>query len=328
MAVLLAGYAILDGFDLGAGILHPLAKTDEDRRVTLNAIGPVWDGNEVWLVTFGGALFAAFPRAYATLFSGLYTAFMLLLLCLILRALSLEFRGQRESKTWRSVWDIVFFGASFGTVLLFGVAAGNSLQGFPLGADGEIRLGFFDLLTPFPLMVGLFTVVGATLHGALYLLLKTDGAWQQKLRTWAKGMFWVFSFSLVAVTLWTLKTVPLALENLSKHPWAWAFVVVNGLSVVNIRWALARGKHLTSFLSSGVSLATLAALFGLALFPNVVVSNLDPLYNLTITNAASSQKTLQVMSVIALIGMPLVLTYSVIVYRIFRGKVKIGPTSY
>jgi cytochrome d ubiquinol oxidase subunit II len=154
LGVLMAGYAILDGFDLGVGILHPMAKTDQERRIFMNAIGPLWDGNEVWLVTFGGALFAAFPRAYATMFSGLYTAFMLLVLCLILRAVSMEFRSKRAGPAWRAFWDWCFFGSSLTAILLFGAAVGNCLRGLPIGSDGELRIGFLACSTPIPFWWG------------------------------------------------------------------------------------------------------------------------------------------------------------------------------
>ena len=184
LGVLLAGYAVLDGFDLGVGILHPLARTDHERRIFVNAIGPLWDGNEVWLVTFGGALFAMFPEAYATVFSGFYIAFMLLLFGLILRAVSLEFRSKMHSETWRKFWDWCFFGGSTVATLIFGVGVGNAIQGLPLDARGVYTGGFFDLLTPYPLLVGLLTVALFAMHGSMFLYLKTEGAIQDRLGPW------------------------------------------------------------------------------------------------------------------------------------------------
>ncbi|HXV77331.1 MAG TPA: cytochrome d ubiquinol oxidase subunit II, partial [Candidatus Polarisedimenticolaceae bacterium] len=184
LAVLLTGYAILDGFDLGVGILHPLARGDGERRLFVNAIGPLWDGNEVWLVTFGGALFAIFPEAYATIFSGFYLPFMLLLFALITRAVSLEFRGKLSSDRWRRLWDHGFFASSLTATLLFGVAVGNGMRGVPLNERGLYVGGLSDLVGPYQLLVGLLAVSLFAMHGAIYLFLKTEGAVQQRLGRW------------------------------------------------------------------------------------------------------------------------------------------------
>jgi len=328
LGILMAGYAILDGFDLGVGILHPLAKTDQERRIFMNAIGPLWDGNEVWLVTFGGALFAAFPRAYATMFSGLYTAFMLLVLCLILRAVSMEFRSKRASPAWRAFWDWCFFGSSLMAILLFGAAVGNCLRGLPIGLDGELRIGFFGLLTPYPVLVGLFTIVTAAMHGALYLILKTEGDLQQRIRRWTWRLFGFFLIAYLLTTIFTLVAFPRAVENFEHHPWAWTVVVLNILAVANVPRALFKNRPLEGFLSSAASIAAFVFLFGLALFPNLSVSSLDPAASLTIYNAASSEKTLKIMRLIAFLGMPFVLAYTAVIYWVFRGKVEIGKFSY
>ncbi len=179
LGVLLAGYAILDGFDLGVGMLQLVAKTDEERRIVLNSIGPIWDGNEVWLVTFGGAMFAAFPESYATVFSGFYIAFMLVLLALILRAVSIEFRGKIHSRVWRGFWDYGFFVSSLLASILFGVAVGAAMIGIPLNSKGWFVGRFADQLGMYPLAVGLMTVAMFTMHGAIYLYLKTEGELQK-----------------------------------------------------------------------------------------------------------------------------------------------------
>ena len=184
LGVLLAGYAILDGFDLGVGILHLAARNDKERRLMINSIGPLWDGNEVWLVTFGGAMFAAFPNAYATVFSGFYAAFMLLLFALIFRAVSMEFRSKRDSQAWKRFWDYSFFGASLLATFLFGVAAGNALIGMPVDARGYFTGSFFDLVRPYPILIGLLTVSFAIMHGAIYLYLKTEEELQQLVHRW------------------------------------------------------------------------------------------------------------------------------------------------
>ncbi|MDX9976060.1 MAG: cytochrome d ubiquinol oxidase subunit II, partial [FCB group bacterium] len=174
LGALLTGYAILDGFDLGVGILHPAARTDHDRRIFLNSIGPLWDGNEVWLVTFGGAMFAAFPEVYRSVFSGFYTAFMMLLFGLIFRAVSIEFRSKTQSRIWRSIWDYGFFFSSLLATFLFGVAVGNAMVGMPINEKGVYVGDFFDLLLPYPILVGVFTVALFAMHGSIYLYLKTE----------------------------------------------------------------------------------------------------------------------------------------------------------
>ncbi|MBK6880871.1 MAG: cytochrome d ubiquinol oxidase subunit II [Elusimicrobia bacterium] len=328
LGVLMAGYAILDGFDLGVGILHPMAKTDQERRIFMNAIGPLWDGNEVWLVTFGGALFAAFPRAYATMFSGLYTAFMLLVLCLILRAVSMEFRSKRAGPAWRAFWDWCFFGSSLTAILLFGAAVGNCLRGLPIGSDGELRIGFLSLLNPYSVLVGVFTIATAAMHGSLYLGLKTDGDLQQRIRRWTWRLFGFFLITYLLTTIFTLVAFPRAVENFKHHPWAWGVVVLNTLAVANIPRSVFKNRPLEAFLSSAGAIAAFVFLFGLALFPNLAVSNLDPAASLTIYNAASSEKTLKIMRLIAFLGMPFVLAYTAVIYWVFRGKVEIGKFSY
>lgn len=328
LGVLMAGYAILDGFDLGVGILHPLAKTDEERRIFMNAIGPLWDGNEVWLVTFGGALFAAFPKAYATMFSGFYTAFMLLLLCLIFRAVSMEFRSKRSEKIWRGFWDGAFFLSSLTAVLLFGAAVGNCLVGVPIGLDGELRMGFFEMLKPYPLLVGGFAIATSALHGSIYLYLKTEGPLQERLQKWIWRLFGWFLITYLLTTIFTLVSVPRSIENFAHHPWAWAVVVLNVLAVANIPRSVFYGRPMTAFLSSAASIAAFVFLFGLALFPNLAVSTMDPTAHLTIYSAASSEKTLAIMGWMALLGMPMVIAYTIVVYWVFRGKVELGKFSY
>ena len=328
LGVLLAGYAILDGFDLGVGIMHLGAKNDRDRRVFMNSIGPLWDGNEVWLVTFGGALFAAYPHAYATAFSAYYLAFMLLLFALIFRAVSMEFRGKRDSKAWRSFFDVAFFMASGLATLLFGVAVGNSMIGIPVGADHEYTGGFFNLLSPFPLLVGLFTVSMFAMHGSIFLYLKTEGDLQKQVHGWMWRTFFVFLVLFLATTAYAVIAVPAATHNFTEFRLAWVVVGLNVLAIANIPRAIHHGRPLYAFITSCCTIAAFVFLFMLALYPNLIVSSTDPAYSLTIHNAASSQKTLKIMAIIALVGMPFVLTYTAIIYWVFRGKVELGKFSY
>jgi cytochrome d ubiquinol oxidase subunit II len=328
LGVLLAGYAILDGFDLGVGILHLAVKKDEERRILMNSIGPLWDGNEVWLVTFGGALFAAFPNAYATAFSGFYTAFMALLFALIFRAVSIEFRSKHDAKGWRAFWDVSFCIASGVATLLFGVAVGNAIRGMPIGADMEFQGTFWSLLHPYALLVGLFAVATFAMHGSIYLYLKTEGDLQQRIREWMWRTFGIFLVFYLFTTIYTLADVPLATANFRLHPWAWLIVVLNVLAIANIPRAIHLRRPGYAFVSSCATIAALTFLFGVALFPDLVHSSLNPDWSLTVYNAASSKKTLGIMTTIAALGMPFVLAYTSVVYWVFRGKVQLGKFSY
>jgi cytochrome d ubiquinol oxidase subunit II len=327
--VLLMGYAILDGFDLGVGILHPFVpKNDREKRIAINAIGPVWDGNEVWLVTFGGALFAAFPEAYATVFSGFYIAFMLLLGALIARAVSMEFRSKVESDRWRRFWDWAFFGGSAVAALLFGVAVGNAMIGLPLDTAGNFTGTLFDQLAPYPILVGVMTVALLAMHGGLYLYLKTEGEFQERLRDWLWRSWGVFLVLYMLTTMYTLAMIPRATANFERWPWAALVVVASVLAVANIPRALHWGRPWQAFLSSCAVIATLVMLFGLALYPNLVTASNDPAYSVTIFSAASSPLTLTIMLIIAVIGMPFVIAYTGIIYWAFRGKVRLDEHSY
>lgn len=334
MGVLLIGYAILDGFDLGVGIIHPfVARGDTERRLTMNSIGPLWDGNEVWLVTFGGALFAAFPNAYATVFSGFYSAFMLLLFALIFRAVSLEFRSKVHNRFWRAVWDWAFFGASLAAALLFGVAGGNLIAGLAINEAGDYTGTMLDQLwSPtvgaYPLVVGLLTVALFAMHGTIYLYLKTEGELQKRAHSAMWRSFGVFLVLYIFATMYTLQAVPGATENFEKMPLLWIVPVLNVLAIANIPRAIHQGKPLYAFLSSSATIAALAALFAAAIFPNFVVSTIDPAYSVSIFNARSSEKTLGIMLIVALIGMPCVLSYTVAIYWTFRGKVSLDRNSY
>jgi len=328
LGILLAGYAILDGFDLGVGILHPFVRSDEERRIVMNSIGPLWDGNEVWLVTFGGAMFAAYPETYATVFSTFYTAFMVLLIALILRAVSMEFRSKREGQSWRKFWDFAFFLSSALATLLFGVAGGDAMLGIPIGPDKEFQGHFLDLVPPYALLVGAFALATFAMHGAIFLYLKTEGDLQKRIHRWMWTTFGIFLVLYLMTTMLTWIEVPLATQNFYHHPWVWAVVVLNILAVANIPRAIYLGYPGYAFVSSCATIAALTFLFGVALFPNLVHSSLNPAWSLNVYNSASSQKTLAIMRTIAFCGMPFVLAYSASIYWIFRGKTKLGQFSY
>ena len=328
LGILLIGYTILDGFDLGVGILHPIAKTDEDRRIMMNSIGPLWDGNEVWLVTFGGALFAAFPHAYASVFSGFYVAFTLLLFALIFRAVSLEFRSKTEHRGWRRIWDIGFFCSSLLAAALFGIAGGNIMLGMPVDERMVIVQSVFDQLGFYPLLVGALTVTLFTMHGAIFLYLKTEGDLQKQIERWIWRAFGVFLVVYILTTMVTLVEVPRAVENFKAHPWLWIVPLLNVLAIANIPRAMYLHRPGYAFASSCATIGALAFLFAAAIFPNLVPSTLNDAWSITVANARSSEKTLGIMLIVALIGMPCVLTYTAVVYWVFRGKVKLDRMSY
>jgi cytochrome d ubiquinol oxidase subunit II len=327
--LLLTGYAVLDGFDLGVGILHPFVSSDDrERRIALNAVGPLWDGNEVWLVTFGGALFAAFPEAYATVFSGFYTAFVLLLFALIFRAVSIEFRSKVEAPAWRRFWDWSFFGASALATLLFGVATGNAVLGLPLDAGGNFTGTLFDQLGAYPLLVGLMTVALFAMHGGLFLHLKTEGEFQVRLRPWIWRAWGLLLVTYLLVTVWTVSQAPRLTATAEGRPWAILAAVVNLLAIANVAYSMRRDRPGHAFASSCTVIAALTALLGLTLYPNLVTASNNPALSVTIFNAASSPKTLSIMLIIALVGMPLVLAYTALVYWTFHGKVRLDEHSY
>ncbi len=328
VGVLLVGYAVLDGFDLGAGILHlGVARDDDERRLVLDSIGPVWDGNEVWLLTAGGALFAAFPPVYATVFSGFYVALILLLVALIFRAVALEFRSKEPSPRWRAAWDVAFSIGSLLPALLFGVAIANVMRGLPLGADGEYRGGLIGLLDPFTLVVGLLAVAMFTVHGATWLTVKTEGDVQRRAHRAATYAWPVFLVLWVVATAAAWIWAPALFDNYG-NPLTWIAPAVFVVATLAFRWLLARpGREGRAFLLSAVSIAALIGIVGQGLYPDVVPST-GAGASLTVTNASSSDLTLTVMTIVALVGVPIVLAYTAWVYWSFRGKVRIDEHGY
>ncbi len=327
VGVLIAGYAILDGFDLGAGVLHLFTRDERERRVMMNAIGPVWDGNEVWLLTGGGALFAAFPPVYATVFSGFYLAFMLLLVALIFRAISFEFRSKVDSPGWRRAWDVAFGVGSAVPALLYGVAVGNVLRGLDMDASG-VSTTLLGLLNPFALLIGLLGLTMFVLHGATYLGLKTDGALQERMRRWASTA-WVAFIALYALsTVASYAVAPYLFENWFANPLTWVFFALLLASCVAGPAAVRASRFGRGFVASAAATLSIIALAAEGLYPRLVPAQPDLAASLTIYNAASTPRTLTVMLVIALVGMPLVILYTVLIYRAFRGKTVLTSESY
>jgi cytochrome d ubiquinol oxidase subunit II len=328
LGVLFTGYAILDGFDLGVGILHLFAREDQQRRLYLNAIGPVWDGNEVWLLTGGGALFAAFPVVYATVFSGFYLAFMLLLVALIFRAVAMEFRGKVESSRWKRVWDWAFGLGSLLPTVLLGIAYGNILQGVPLERGAVYTGSFLGLLRPYPILIGVLAVATFTMHGAIYLTSKSEGSLRQKLVRLASRLWMVVLAVYFIVTVATFYAAPFLLHGLAPNIFFWLLLALVLAAAMIISLSLPGRKYGRAFIGSSVMIACMMGISAAGLFPRLVPSNVDLEYSLTIYNASSSATTLTSMAIIALIGMPLVIGYTIFIYRVFKGKVKITPDSY
>jgi cytochrome d ubiquinol oxidase subunit II len=326
--VLLIGYAILDGFDLGVGMLHLFGRGDQERRIQMNAIGPVWDGNEVWILAGGGALFAAFPPVYAAVFSGFYLALMLLLVALIFRAVSFEFRGKVGSPGWRAMWDGAFSFGSLVAALLFGVAFGNILRGVPIDADQHWAGSFLGLLNPYALLIGVTGLVLLAMHGAAYLTLKTEGALHDRVQRWVPRCWVVFVLLYVAAVIATFFAAPHVFESALGRPLFWVFAVLAMAAIVYTPVAHRAGREFQTLLATSATIGGAMGLAAVGLFPRLVPSTIDAVHSLTCYNASSTELTLKAMFTITLVGMPLVLTYTAIIYWVFRGKVKLGEFSY
>jgi cytochrome d ubiquinol oxidase subunit II len=328
VSILIVGYAILDGFDLGVGCLHLLAGDDKERRIFMNSIGPVWDGNEVWLLTGGGALFAAFPVVYATVFSSFYLAFMLLLFALIFRAVSFEFRGKEKASSWRKSWDWAFFLGSLIPSILFGVSIGNIMRGIPIDSSGIFRGSFLDLLNPYSLLVGLVSLTMFIWHGANYLTIKTESDLQIRAKKWARNGWLVFLILYVIVTVITIFVSPSLFEGLLSKVYFWIILIITLSGIFFSPYFLKQDMFNKAFFCSSLAIIGVIGLLAVSLFPNLVPSSIDLSYSLNIYNAASTPRTQFTMLIIALIGMPFVICYTIYIYRQFKGKVEITEESY
>jgi cytochrome bd ubiquinol oxidase subunit II len=319
IGILVIGYAILDGFDLGVGFWHLFAKKREERSAFITSIEPFWDGNEVWLLTGGGALFAAFPAVYATVFSGLYLALMLVLLGLIFRAVAIEYRNKVDDPRWVGAWDVAFSVGSILPSLLYAVAIGNLLRGMELNAIGDYTGGFFALLNPYALVVGLVGLSMFAVHGALYLAIKVGGDIEQRARVWAAKAWWCYAVLFLVSATWTGLCY---LRNGKVLPIALGLAAAAAIGL--IRAFNSKGEGLKAFLASCAGIALVMLSVVAVLFPNMVVASNDPALTLTVFNASSSLRTLGVMLVIALIGMPIVIGYTIFIHRIFKGRVPVA----
>lgn len=314
IAVLWIGYLVLEGFDFGVGILMPiLGRNDTERRVVLNTIGPIWDGNEVWLLVAGGATFAAFPEWYATLFSGFYLPLLLILLALIIRGVGFEYRGKRPDVSWRRGWDIAIFVGSLLPAILWGVALANIVHGVPIDADMEYVGGFFNLLNPYALLGGLTTLALFTTHGAIFIALKTTGDIRARANALAIQVGLVAAVLAVAFIAWTsISSGKLAVYVIGA---AAAAAFVAGLAAAKLErdgWA---------FVGTAFTIGLAAVMLFTALFPNVMPSSLNESWNLTTSNASSTAYTLKIMTWVAAVFTPIVLLYQSWSYWVFRKRI-------
>jgi cytochrome d ubiquinol oxidase subunit II len=352
LGILLMGFAIMDGFDLGAGMLLPfIGRSDTERRVVINTIGPVWEGNQVWLILGGGAIFAAWPALYAASFSGFYLAMMLVLAALILRPVGFKFRSKMPGARWRANWDWALFVGGLVPSLVFGVAMGNLLEGVPFGFDSELRatyaFGLFDLLNPFALLCGLVSVAMLLAHGAVYLAVKTEGIVAQRARTISRfaALAWILLFSAAGIWLWEghfgFAITAGALPGGQSDPLAKAAIAQSGAWFANYaRWpatllvpamgllaplgvaAMAGGRQrLTVFVLSSLGIAGVIGTMGVSLFPFLLPSSSHPQSSLTVWDASSSYRTLWIMLIAVIIFLPIILAYTAWVYRVMRGPV-------
>jgi len=333
VAVMIAMYVVLDGFDLGAGAVHLwVAKTDAERRVVIRSIGPVWDGNEVWLLAAGGTLYFAFPALYASGFSGFYLPLMIVLWLLILRGISIEFRGQMASPVWFRFWDVVFAGASLLLAVFYGAALGNVVRGVPLNAQGyffealwtNFRLGpEAGILDWYTVLVGLAALVTLVLHGALWLAMKTEGAVHERARRLARGAWWGVVLATLVITAVTFPVQRHVPARLLDHPWGLIFPALALAGLGGMGWFLAKGNDLKAFLASCAYLLGMLTSVVFGLYPLVLPASTDPSFALTVDNAKAGDYGLRIGLAWWILGMLLATGYFVYVYRNFAGKVHV-----
>lgn len=319
IAILFIGYFVLEGFDFGVGILLPfVAKNDTERRMVINTIGPHWDGNEVWLITAGGAMFAAFPNWYATLFSGFYIPFFLMLLALIMRGVGFEFRSKVSSPKWRNFWDWAIFGGSLLPAILWGVAFSNFIRGVPIDENFIFVGNFWDLLNFYSLVGGLVTLTGFTLHGAIFLSMKLEQPFAERINYFSKKL-WIPNFLVLVFYVIQTYFFTDIINQLGVNPGIVPIGAV--LSLIAVGYFIYVGRNGWAFVINCLAIIFSAATIFMILFPRLLVSSVNPSFSLTIMNSASGEYTLRIMSIIALIFVPIVITYQAWTYYIFRKRI-------
>jgi len=322
--LLWAVYFISDGFDLGAGSLLPfIAKNEDEKRIIYNSMGPLWDGNEVWLLTAGGVTFAAFPKVYSVMFSSLYSALMLILFALIIRGVSFEFRHQIESPNWKKIWDFCMFIGSLLPAILFGAAFANIFRGLPIDQQGVYHGTLFTLLNPYGLLGGILFLLFFLVHGAIWLAIKSEGDLHERAKAVASRLWIVLLAAAVGFLIASYSATKLY-DNYLANPALFIVILLTVAALLGIRFFLAKGALWKAWFSSAVTIigATFYGVIGL--FPNMFPSNMDPAFNLSAHNASSSPMTLKIMLVVACIFVPIVLIYQIWAYNLFKGKVGEG----
>jgi cytochrome d ubiquinol oxidase subunit II len=326
--LLWAIFFMTDGFDFGVGTLYPfLGKSDEDKRIMINAVGPLWDGNEVWLITAGGVTFAAFPQVYAVMFSSLYSALMLILFALILRGVSFEFRGKVDDPRWRKVWDACIFIGSFVPALLFGVAFANIFQGIPIDKNGLYQGTLFTLLNPYGLLGGILFVLLFIEHGALWLAIKSEGDLHERAVS-AANRLWPVLLVITVVFLVASKFFTRLYDNFFARPIFFIEILVTVFALLGIKFFLTKKAFFKAWFSSALTIVG-ATFFGvIGLYPNLFPSSINPQYSLTAHNASSSPLTLRIMLIVVIIFVPVVIGYQIWAYNLFKGKVTVEDLAY
>jgi len=328
LGVAVLAYTVLDGFDLGVGILHLFARGDQQRRIFLNAIGPVWDGNSVWIIIVVGGMFAGFPDVYASILSGFYIPFMALISGFIFRAVAIEFRSKRSSNSWRTTWDVVFSLSSHMVAFVIGLILGNMIQGIALNESQDYIGTFSDFFRPYSLLVGFTSVSLFAMHGTIYLAMKTEDRAHEVVRRWIVPAVITFITLYIITTIASLLYMPHMIERFIEMPALGIVPFLAFLSIFNILLQVRKRNDGWAFISSSLSIAFLLLIYALGTFPVIVRSSMGPSFDITIFNSASSHKTLGVLLTIVMIGLPFVLAYGFWVYRVFRGKVKLDDMSY
>ena len=326
--LLWAIFFMTDGFDFGIGTLYPfLGKSNEDKRIMINSLGPLWDGNEVWLITAGGVTFAAFPKVYAVMFSSLYSALMLILFALILRGVSFEFRGKVDDPRWRKIWDTCIFIGSFVPALLFGVAFANIFQGIPIDENGLYQGTFFTLLNPYGILGGVLFVILFLTHGALWLVIKSEGELHERSVS-VVNRLWPVLLGVVVVYLVASKFYTRLYDNYFAHPAFFIEILVTVFALLGIKFFLTKKAFFKAWFSSALTIVG-AIFFGvIGLYPNLFPSSIHPEYNLTAYNASSSPLTLKIMLIVVIIFIPVVIGCQVWAYHLFKGKVTTEDLTY
>jgi len=319
VTVLFIGFFFLEGFDYGVGILMPLlSKDDSERRTIINAIGPHWDGNEVWMITAGGALFAAFPHVYATLFSGFYLALVLMLAALIVRGLGFEYRSLREDPVWRARWDAAIFGGSLLPALLWGVTVGNLMRGFAIDENMNYWGGLLPLLNPYSLLAGLVFVALFTAHGANFLALKLEGDLVDRAKELGFKAWIAATVLAVIFLIWTFFETDIMAQGM-------IFALLAAIALLAAGWYAKQGNDVLAFVMTSLTIVFTTIMVFAGLFPRILISTIDPAYTLNIYNASASPYALKIMTIVAAIFVPILLIYQIWTYKVFKGRISNDP---